>query len=103
MRILTGALLALLAGPACSAATPDFSGDPETGWVYVQRHCVGCHSLKGPRSFRSIAQEPGMTGTALMVWLTSSEHRDMPHLILKPDEAQDVVAYILSQGKDTGK
>jgi hypothetical protein len=37
-----------------------------------------------------------MTGTALVAWLTASEHDAMPHLVLKPDEARNVVAYILS-------
>ena len=36
-----------------------------------------------------------MTATALRVFLTSS-HPKMPNLILKPGQAADVIAYILS-------
>ena len=48
----------------------------------------------GP-AFRSIADTPGMTATALRVFLTSS-HPKMPNLILTPEEITDVTAYILS-------
>ena len=48
----------------------------------------------GP-AFRDIANTPGMTAMALKVFLTSS-HPKMPNLILTPEEAADVTAYILS-------
>jgi hypothetical protein len=48
----------------------------------------------GP-AFRDIANTPGMTATALRVFLTSS-HPKMPNLILTPEETADVTAYILS-------
>jgi hypothetical protein len=48
----------------------------------------------GP-AFREIANTPGMTATALQVFLTSS-HPKMPNLTLSPEEKADVVAYILS-------
>ena len=102
MRFLAITTLMLTAS-ASYGQPPATPGDPETGWVYAQQHCVGCHSQKGPRSFRSIVDDPGMTGTALTVWLTSSEHGDMPHLMLKPKDARDVVAYILSLKDDQRK
>jgi mono/diheme cytochrome c family protein len=96
MRILlTAAFLTALAAGA-GAETPAFPGDAETGWVYAQQHCFGCHPQNGKRNFKEIGSQPGMTGTALIAWLTASDHRDMPHLLLKPDEARNVVAYILS-------
>jgi hypothetical protein len=39
-----------------------------------------------------------MTATALRVFLTTS-HPKMPNLILTPDETADVIAYIVSLGK----
>jgi cytochrome c len=48
----------------------------------------------GP-AFRDIADTPGVTATALKVFLTSS-HPKMPNLILTPEEIADVTAYILS-------
>jgi cytochrome c len=46
-------------------------------------------------AFRDIANTPGMTATALRVFLTSS-HPKMPNLILTPEETADVTVYILS-------
>ena len=46
-------------------------------------------------AFRDIANTPGMTATALRVFLTSS-HPKMPNLILKRGQTADVIAYILS-------
>jgi hypothetical protein len=49
----------------------------------------------GP-AFRNIANTPGMTATAVRVFLTSSPPK-MPNLILiTPEEIADVSAYILS-------
>jgi hypothetical protein len=48
----------------------------------------------GP-AFRNIANTPGMTATAIRVFLTTS-HPKMPNLILTPEEIADVSAYILS-------
>ena len=48
----------------------------------------------GP-AFREIANTPGMTATAMRVFLTSS-HPKMPNLILTLEEIADLTAYILS-------
>jgi mono/diheme cytochrome c family protein len=96
MRLLFAALFLLSASTAAAAQTPDFPGDAAAGWVYAQQHCGGCHTQNGPRTFRAIANQNGMTGMALVAWLTATEHRTMPHLVLKADEARNVVAYILS-------
>ena len=48
----------------------------------------------GP-AFRDIANTPGMTATAIRVFLTTS-HPKMPNLILTPAEIANVTAYILS-------
>jgi cytochrome c len=46
-------------------------------------------------AFRDMANAPGMTATALRVFLTSS-HPKMPNLVLNPQQTADVMAYILS-------
>ena len=42
-----------------------------------------------------VANLPSTTALSLKVFLQSS-HKDMPNLILKPAEADDIIAYILS-------
>jgi cytochrome c len=42
-----------------------------------------------------IANTPGMTTTAMRVFLTSS-HPKMPNLILQPEQMADVIAYVVS-------
>jgi len=96
MRLLCAVILLVWGAAAGAAETRDFPGDPETGWVYAQTQCVHCHTQNGPRAFRIIANQSGMTGMALVAWLTAAEHDKMPHLVLKPEDARNVVAYILS-------
>ena len=66
--------------------------------------CSACHvvakgQLVSPNSeappFPLLATTPGMTTIALTAALLTS-HRQMPNLILQPDERRDVIAYILS-------
>ena len=79
-------------------------GDPERGRDFAASMCADCHSvgeddtpspnLDAP-AFKSIAEMPSTTRTALVVWFQSS-HPTMPNLVLNPDEEDDVIAYILS-------
>jgi mono/diheme cytochrome c family protein len=66
--------------------------------------CAACHvvargQLVSPNSeappFPVLAVTPGMTTIALTAALLTS-HRQMPNVILQPDERRDVIAYILS-------
>jgi cytochrome c len=80
-------------------------GNIAAGHAFASEACKACHVVdaqeKSPRNlaiapaFRDIANTPGMTATALRVFLTSS-HPKMPNLILKPQQTADVIAYILS-------
>jgi hypothetical protein len=45
--------------------------------------------------FPAIANKPGTTAMGLNIWLTNP-HPTMPTLVLYPQEAADVIAYILS-------
>jgi mono/diheme cytochrome c family protein len=92
-----------LAATTLSAAAQE--GDPARGRAFAREACKLCHVVepeeKSPRmlaiapAFRDIANSPGMTATALRVFLTSS-HPKMPNLILKPSQTADVIAYIIS-------
>jgi len=96
-------LAAALAAAAFNAKAQD--GDISAGHAFAREACKVCHMVEaeegssrmiviGP-AFRNIANTPGMTATAIRVFLTSS-HPKMPNLILTPEEIADVSAYILS-------
>lgn len=98
----------LLIGMACSAEaaeakTPaDGRGSPAAGLEYARKTCARCHAVGSgqrlspdprARSFAAIASTPGMTATALNVWLHTS-HPRMPNLIIDPKNIDDLSAYI---------
>jgi cytochrome c len=80
-------------------------GNIAAGHAFASEACKARHVVdaqeKSPRNlviaptFPDIANTPGMTATALRVFLTSS-HPKMPNLILKSQQTADVIAYILS-------
>ena len=78
-------------------------GDPQAGFEYAHAVCAGCHAIseekspdpKAPR-FKDVANTPGMTPTALMVWLQSANHPTMPNIMIRGQELRNVAAYILS-------
>ena len=95
---------------ACALAATGYSaaaqeGDIAAGHSFAREACKLSHVVEpaeeSPRTlalapaFRDIANTPGMTATALRVFLTSS-HPKMPNLILKPDQTADVIVYVLS-------
>ncbi len=79
-------------------------GDPQQGLAYAKKNCAECHAVqigkevspdpKAP-SFEAVANSPGMTSRALVVWLQTS-HPTMPNLMIPPDERGNLVAYIMS-------
>jgi mono/diheme cytochrome c family protein len=88
-------------GQASSAESQ--SGDPGAGAAYAQQVCAKCHAIdrtgispepKAP-PFKDVANTPGMTETALTVWLRTS-HPTMPNIIVEPADIDNVIAYILS-------
>jgi len=99
------AVTILLSAATSSAAAQD--GDAAAGRAFVREACKSCHIVEpderatrsiviGP-GFRDIANTPGMTATALRVFLRTS-HPKMPNLILTAEQTADVIAYILSLG-----
>lgn len=76
-------------------------GNAETGHRYATDWCVGCHSVDAKTvgmfaaDFTEVANLPSTTALSLKVFLQTS-HKNMPNFILKPSEADDIIAYILS-------
>lgn len=79
-------------------------GDARRGLAYAQEVCASCHGVlatdtvsprPGTATFKVIANTPGMTETALAVWLQTS-HKSMPNFIIEPADRSDVIAYIVS-------
>ncbi len=86
------------AGGATSA-----SDSASAGHRVAEAWCKDCHSIdattagtkSGPPDFTVIAQRPSTTALSLKVFFRTS-HRSMPNLIIAPDQADDLAAYILS-------
>lgn len=79
-------------------------GDPGQGPAVARQFCSECHAIhigqvRSPNSrsptFVELASVPGMTGTALVVALTTP-HVGMPMFILTAEQRESVIAYILS-------
>ena len=87
------------------------AGDPRRGLGYAQQVCAECHAVlpaerSSPRpelqTFAAVANTPGMTGTAIAVWL-QTPHKSMPNLILKLEDRNDLIAYIVSLREQSAK
>jgi mono/diheme cytochrome c family protein len=101
-------LLTLLAGGAARAqdvgdVPMGEIGDPQAGFDYAHKVCGTCHAVsqepspdpKAPR-FRDVANTPGMTPTAIRVWLQAANHPTMPNIIVEGQQLRDLTAYMLS-------
>jgi len=79
------------------------SSDSAAGYRLPAAWCKDCHSIEaatagasgGPPDFTGIADRHATTALSLRVFLQTS-HPSMPNLILKPDETDSLVNYILS-------
>jgi mono/diheme cytochrome c family protein len=93
---------------ACFAVPPfaiaEDIGNPKLGVAYAQANCAGCHAVlsgetESPNpdapAFKAVADTPGITRTALSVFL-QSPHPTMPNLIIPSQDADNLIAYILS-------
>jgi mono/diheme cytochrome c family protein len=99
------AALAVLAAPGAAQAQAQQIGDAEAGLAYARAHCAECHGVERTKDdfspnpdapdFSVIANTPGMTERALVVWMQTS-HPTMPNLIVPQEARDDVIAYILS-------
>jgi mono/diheme cytochrome c family protein len=96
--VKVAAVCLCLMGASPAGAQP--TGDARQGLIYAQQNCSDCHAIIGGRragiaTFKEIANTPGMTRTALIVWF-QTPHPNMPNLILAPSDRDDIIAYILS-------
>ena len=79
-------------------------GSAEQGLAIARARCAECHLIgketgrstnDNAPTFAKIADTPGMTAAALRAALNTS-HRTMPNLVVEGDEADSIIAYILS-------
>ena len=100
------ALSILITAPQIAGAK-EF-GDPVNGRIYAKNTCAVCHAVlpdesvfpvSEATSFVMVANTPGMTRTALTVFL-QTPHPTMPNLVIEPQDMDDVIAYILSLKSD---
>lgn len=79
-------------------------GHSGAGLAAARRLCSQCHAVETAQTpspetnapaFQDIAAIPGMTTMALSAALNTS-HQNMPNIMLKPEEKDDIIAYILS-------
>lgn len=94
-----GLAVAMAVAPAQGQAV-----DAQNGRRLAQQVCAECHAVlpeqaRSPRAgaptFQEVARTPGMTSTALGVAFTTP-HAGMPMFKLTSEQAEDIIAYILS-------
>ena len=106
LALIAGLGALAVAAPIVASGNGTLSGgDPAAGRAFALETCTPCHVVSpdqlSPRrlasapSFEAIANARGMTATALRAFLMTP-HPTMPNLILSPQEAGDVIAYIVS-------
>lgn len=106
-RSVTAAMISF--GIIITPARADGIGNAKRGLEYAQATCAGCHAIlyedyasPNPASppFKVVADTPGITRTALGVFL-QTPHPTMPNLLVEGEDADNLIAYILSL-KGTG-
>jgi mono/diheme cytochrome c family protein len=97
-----GCAVAIIIYSAVSAAGDAQAAAPR-GENLAQSWCSQCHAVKPEQSspnpaaprFQDVAAEPAMTEYALRAFLKTS-HPTMPNIMMKSDDMDDIVSYILS-------
>jgi len=103
MKHLLAALgVGIVLAAASGVASAEELGDPQAGFECAQTYCATCHGISEEKSslpqaprFRNVADQPGITATALQVWMQTS-HPTMPNIIVAPNDMRNVIAYIIS-------
>jgi mono/diheme cytochrome c family protein len=94
----------LVVGLLTTLAHAQELGDASKGRAFALSICAECHAvlpsqLTSPRigvaTFKTIANTPGMTDRALVVWLRTS-HPTMPNLLIAPEDTDNLIAYFAS-------
>ena len=87
--------------------TSETNANPYRGRILAQQWCAQCHGIPpnelsadaNAPSFAAIARETSATEYALRVFLRTP-HPTMPNFVLKPDDIDDLVSYIVSLRQD---
>jgi mono/diheme cytochrome c family protein len=96
--VVIGTAVMMIAAPVLSQEL----GSAKQGQTLAETVCAECHAvtrgaIRSPFDhappFEAIAQMPGMTPMAIRVWLRSA-HREMPNIMLQPEEIDNVIAYL---------
>jgi mono/diheme cytochrome c family protein len=93
----------MTAGLAVNAFAQKAAGSAQAGARFAEIWCSGCHAveLKTTRSggiapdFPTIANRKSTTARSLHAYLKQS-HDKMPNFVLDKEDADDVVAYLMS-------
>ena len=96
------AALVIIRLHSASGASPLPDSGSE-GHRLAEAWCKSCHQIDANTTgtanaapdFAAVANLPSTTELSLKVFLGSS-HRNMPNLILKPEQTENLVSYILS-------
>ena len=91
---------------ALAFATNAYAADPQHGETLAKRWCAACHVVAPDQShgqdnvppFATIAEIPGFNADLIARFLMNP-HPKMPDMQLSRDEADDLAAYIVRQGK----
>lgn len=104
MRAHMFAAVVFCALAGLAAVTTASRAGPAEGRDFAEKVCSACHGVlaqdqTSPKveapTFSEIAAKPFWTRTSLMVWF-QTPHETMPSLVLKPEDKENIVAYILS-------
>ena len=90
-----------------AAGAPLEADSISKGRRLAEAWCKKCHSIEAVSSgtlgrapdFVRVANRTSTTELSLKVFLRSN-HRNMPNLIIAPDQADDLAQFILSQKRD---
>ena len=99
MLIVVGMSLAVLS--TSSEVMHAQGGDVDRGRTLARDWCAECHKVEEGRygifaaDFAEVANLPSTTALSLRVFFQSN-HKEMPDFSLKPADADDIIAYILS-------
>jgi len=94
-------MLLAMAAIIVLAGREEAKADATRGRTLAEQWCSQCHGVRQPSAnseappFSAIAAEPSATEYTLRTFLRVP-HPTMPNFILKPDDIDDIVGYILS-------
>jgi len=101
LLVVGGLSLAMAFTTTVLTHAQNLGGNVDRGRTLAKAWCAECHRVEPGRfgifaaDFAEVAKLPSTTALSLRVFL-QSDHKKMPNFSLKPGEADDIIAYILS-------